>query len=180
MNYSDHSFDDELELTKEGRRSLERHRKKGACSSDRAEHVLYAELLVRGCVTAGNLDYLAAELLHRYGGAEQAIEALRSEKMKFELVPLTGGADEARLQITLPDPDENDLLLVFFVDPEDEDSLVDFLDSLGEIYGDDKGEDIMAKILGPEVLARAILEALVREGVVERAGDWVRLAKGRG
>jgi hypothetical protein len=175
MSHSDYMLDDEFRLTKKSRRSLERHRKKGADSSDRAEVVLYAELVDRGCVTLGNLDYLAAELLDRYGGAEEAIEALRSGRVRFHMVS-EGGTDDRGLQITLPDPDENDVLLVFFVDPEDDDSLVDFLYSLLEIYGDE-GEDIAAKVLGPKAFTRAICGGLVREGKLVRVGEHYRLAE---
>ena len=174
MSHSDLRFDEEFRLSKQSRRILEQLRKEGAYSSNRFSpvEVLYLELADRAerC-TARNLDYLAAELLDRYDGAEQAIEALRSRKMKLEKVPSRSGADDTGLQITLPDPDESDVLLVFFVDPEDEDSLVDFLYSLGEIYGDDEDAEIIAKILGAKASVVAICGALVREGKQVRVGD---------
>jgi hypothetical protein len=58
---------------------------------------------------------------------------------------------------------------VFFVDPEDEGSLVDFLNSLLEIYGDE-GEEIAARILDAKSLARAVCGGLVREGKLIKVG----------
>jgi hypothetical protein len=81
------------------------------------------------------------------------------------------------LQITLPDPDENDMLHVFFLDPESEESVVNFLDSLREIYRE-RGEEIATKILGTKTSARAVCGALVQEGKLVRVGDGVyRLAE---
>jgi hypothetical protein len=133
--------------------------------------VLFFEIeeIVEHPLTACNLDCLAAQLVDRYGGAEQAIAALRSGKMKFEEVSSRSGSDAER-QVTLLDPDEN-VLLVFFVDPEDYDSLVEFLYSLTEVYGPDHAGDIMAKILGTAALTRAICEAAVMEGLWVRVDD---------
>jgi len=58
---------------------------------------------------------------------------------------------------------------VFFVDTENEESLVDFLYSLLEIYGD-KGENIAALILDKKALARAVCGGLVREGKLIKVG----------
>ena len=174
MSHSDLRFDEEFRLSKQSRRILKQLRKKGAYSSNRfsPEEVLYLELGDRvERWTARNWDYVAVELLDRYDGAEPAIEALRSGKVKLEKVPSRSGADDTGLQITLSDPDESDVLLVFFVDTEDEDSLVDFLDSLREIYGDDEAAEIIAKILGVNALARAVCGGLVREGKLIRVGD---------
>ncbi len=63
-----------------------------------------------------------------------------------------------------------DVLLVFFVDTENEESLVDFLYSLLEIYGD-KGENIAALILGKRAFARAVCGSLVKEGELVKVSD---------
>jgi hypothetical protein len=159
MSYS------EFRLTKKGRRSLERHGEKGVDSRDRALHVLYAKLMAMGgCVT---LD-LAAELFDLYGVAEGAIEALRS--VKLEKVSSRGKAGHTMLRIELSDLNDENAYHVFFVDTENEESLVDFLDSLLEIYGD-KGEDIAAMILDKKSFARAVCGALVREEELVKASD---------
>ncbi len=73
------------------------------------------------------------------------------------------------LRIALPDPDEN-VDHLFFVDPENEESLVDFLYSVLEIYGE-QGEDIAMEVLGVETFTRAVLGALIEEGKILRVGD---------
>ncbi len=79
------------------------------------------------------------------------------------------------LRIALPVLDEN-VHRLFFVDPENEESLVDFLYSLLEMYGE-QGEDIAMEILGIEAFTRAVLGALVEEGKILRVGnDLYRLA----
>jgi hypothetical protein len=132
---SDIRFDDELRSSNKTRTILKRLRKEGAYRSNRLspEHVLDLELVDRagGCMKVANLEWLAAKLVDRYGSAEQVIELLRSEKVRFEEVSSESGADDTGLRITLLDPDENDALLVFFVDTEDDESLVDFLDLYG-------------------------------------------------
>jgi hypothetical protein len=79
------------------------------------------------------------------------------------------------LRIALPGPDGN-VHHLFFVDPENDESLVAFWYSLLEIY-DEQGEDIAREILGIEAFTRAVLSALVEEGKVLRVGnDLYRLA----
>ena len=80
-----------------------------------------------------------------------------------------GSESRSGLRIALPDPDEN-VHHLFFVDSENEESLVDFLYSLLEIYGE-QGEEIAMEILGVEACTRAVLGALVAEGSVVRVGD---------
>jgi hypothetical protein len=93
---------------------------------------------------------------------------------------MSRGGVKTGVEITLLDPDDNDLLHVFSVDPENEESLVNFLYSLIEIYGDE-GEDIAAKILGGKALARAVCGALVQEGKLIRVDDeHYRLANDAG
>ena len=80
-----------------------------------------------------------------------------------------GSESRSGLRIALPDPDEN-VHHLFFVDPGNEESLVDFLYSLLEIYGE-QGEGIAMQILGVEAFTRAVLGALVEEGALVRVGD---------
>ena len=87
------------------------------------------------------------------------------------------GAGDTVLTIELPDPNNEKVRHSVSVDTENEESLVDLLDSLLEIYGD-AGEDIAVKILGLKAFIRAILAALVKEGEVVRGADGrYRLAK---
>jgi len=166
MSHSDDMFDNEFRLTKKGRRCLERHRKTGTDCSDRAPDVLYAEEFGRIglCMTLGQ----AAELLDLYGLAKGAIGALRS--VKLEKVSSRGKAARTVLRIELPDLDDENAHHVFFVDTENEESLVDFWYSLLEIYGD-KGENIAALILGKRAFARAVCGSLVKEGELVKVSD---------
>ena len=163
MSHSDDMFDNEFRLTKKGRRCLERHRKTGTDCSDRTPDVLYAELIGRIglCMT---LDQ-AAELLDLCGLAKGAIGALRS--VKLEKVSSRGKAARTVLRIDLDDENAHH---VFFVDTENEKSLVDFLYSLREMYGD-KGENIAALILGKRAFARAVCGSLVKEGELVKVSD---------
>jgi len=110
----------------------------------------------------------AAELLDLYGLAQGAIGALRS--VKLEKVSSRGKAGRTVLRIELPDLDDENAHHVVFVDTENEESLVDFLYSLLEIYGDE-GEEIAARILDAKSLARAVCGALVREGKLVKVSD---------
>jgi hypothetical protein len=80
------------------------------------------------------------------------------------------GAGDTVLTIELPDPDHENVRHLVSVDTENEESLVDFLYSLLEIYGDE-GEDIAAQILGLKAFTWAIFGGLVREGKLVRVGD---------
>jgi hypothetical protein len=91
-------------------------------------------------------------MLGRYGVAEQAIAVVRS-KMKFEEVSSRTGANDTGARIVLLHPDK-DRLLGFFVDPDDDGSLFNFMCSLCDIYDDDY-EYIMIKILGTSAFDRA-------------------------
>jgi hypothetical protein len=151
MSHSDDMFDNEFRLKKKGRRCLERHRKTGNGR-------------IGLCMTLGQ----AAELLDLHGLAQGAIGTLRS--VKLEKVSSRGKAGHTVLRIELPDLYDENVHHVFFVDTENEESLVDFLYSLLEIYGDE-GENIAALILDKRALARAVCGGLVREGKLIRVGD---------
>jgi len=88
-----------------------------------------------------------------------------------------GGAGHTKLQIIIPDLDEDDLLHSFSVDLEKEESLIKFLHSLLELYGE-RGKESAAKVLSAKALARAMCGALVQEGNLVGVGDGVyRLAE---
>jgi hypothetical protein len=80
------------------------------------------------------------------------------------------GAGETGMWLELPDPEDENVPLLFFVDPKDEESLTEFWYSLVETYGE-LGEDIMEEILGAKLLARAVCGALVQEGKLIRIDD---------
>ena len=82
------------------------------------------------------------------------------------------GKRDTGLQITLPDPDDKNLLHVFPVDPEKEESLVHLWYSLVKLYGEE-GEEIAARLLGKKALSRAICGILVGKGRLIRLGDGV-------
>jgi hypothetical protein len=149
MSHSDRRFDKKFQFSRQRGRIVKWFS---------PMEVLFFEIeeIVEHPLTACNLDCLAAQLVDRYGGAEQAIAALRSGKMKFEEVSSGTGADDTGLQITLLSPYENEknVLLGFFVDPEDDDSLLEFMDSLAYIYCEDC-EHIFIEILGTSAFDRA-------------------------
>ncbi len=157
MSHSDPT----VRLSKQTRRILKQLRKQGAYSSNSLSQrqVLYLELVDRaiGCLTFDNLGVLEAKLLDCFGSVEGSIERLRSGKIRILKMSLRSGAG----------------VFFYFANPEDDESLVDLWSWLLKKFGDE-AEEVAARILDRESLARAVIGALVREGMLVRDGDEAR------
>jgi hypothetical protein len=137
MSHSDPRFDEKFQFSRQDGR-IEKWLSPIEVLSFEIEEIV-------GPLTPCNRSFLEALMLGRYGVAEQAIAVVRS-KMKFEEVSSRTGANDTGVRIVLLHPDK-DRLLGFFVDPDDDGSLFNFMCSLCDIYDDDY-EYIMIKILG--------------------------------